>query len=977
MAQIADHRDLLTAYTPGSLPASERIVRVYQNEMLRSAFLLTGAPEPAVRLARDAFLDFFRRLSRGNSPEDPRRGILQSLANVYLQRTSSADEDADAPSDGLAGAIVADVDRQRYRVEDARSRTLASLDLLDRPTRIGLVLRDFVALEEEPVCQMLDVVPFTLREWLHPARERIIDAAGGRPDASSRELLVHTATAAPRPNLWPEVLGPLERLYAEEDERRQRYTYAAAGAVALLMLLAGLWLFDVFPFGRGDGDDAAAIPTAGPTATPTATPEPTATPLPPPSLSSFAIPIGDVPGDLYVFAAGVQDGEEIVQQGWFDLQTETFSPDLVSDGVSSLDVSPDGRFLVRAERIDAEDRAFVVQDSSSGELLWEIPLSERFHHLAITQDRIYLVQATAGVVDGEGPLPPELQEYDLVTGELVRSWPDLIPSMQTAVTDFFTVTLHATPDGRRLYIGLEEFGTGPSNISSRTLASFSLPDMTFESSSVQTDSTSTRQFPFNFSFFDALVTPDGAFIYNVNINEDLIHFRSSSLNEDFDLALPIAPATGEPDLLRWTVSNDGRYLYLVAPLRREAVIVDLLARISVRSFALEFESGVEPLEERFITQSSIGIGFGSGLSLSPDGRYVYMVGNTPDDVIGGFLNQSTIWTIDISTWTVIRSQKIEGLVRSVGHLDGNLIIDTDLPPAPNEPNNRLLAIDPLTGEIVSQFSGEGLPEWTVNYFATAMPELYRSAYGRAAAIDGAGPADVEVESTLPRIAVFATDDAIPAGRGFDIAVHVLNPSDQQLLSGEPDDVRFDPGSTVAVALRHEDGAATDIFLVANRTEPGLYRASTTLLETGAWSAEITITASDGQSWSVSAAELVQITPSWEASDGNRYTLRVETDPQEPPVEEDVAVTARFVDIESGAPLPEGVDLAVSPPDELSVAFRSNGLGSTTQRVTLGDDGIYTGTVSFWAAGEWEISVRVPQETGSDLRIDAGSVRVGG
>ncbi|MEZ4570209.1 MAG: hypothetical protein R2849_07760 [Thermomicrobiales bacterium] len=76
MAQIVDHRDLLTAYRPGDMPASERIVRVYQNEILRSAFLLTGSAEGAVLLARDAFLGYFRQLLRGDAADDPRYDLL-------------------------------------------------------------------------------------------------------------------------------------------------------------------------------------------------------------------------------------------------------------------------------------------------------------------------------------------------------------------------------------------------------------------------------------------------------------------------------------------------------------------------------------------------------------------------------------------------------------------------------------------------------------------------------------------------------------------------------------------------------------------------------------------------------------------------------------------------------------------------------------------------------------------------------------
>ncbi|MEZ4522730.1 MAG: hypothetical protein R3A46_13955 [Thermomicrobiales bacterium] len=269
MAQIVDHRDLLTAYRPGDMPASERIVRVYQNEILRSAFLLTGSAEGAVLLARDAFLGYFRQLLRGDAADDPRYDLLRQLGHSFLAEPGADDSNnGDRPGNDLAGTISFEDGRQRYRVDDQRSRVLASLDLLERSTRSAIVLRDFNGLEEEQVCRILDEEPFGLRQKLHPARDRLRDAANAGPDQSVRELLVTAATSAPRPNLWPEVIGPLEEIYARENERRQRYTYLAAGFVGLLLIVAGLWLFDVFPFGSGDDGQAAAISTATPAPTP-------------------------------------------------------------------------------------------------------------------------------------------------------------------------------------------------------------------------------------------------------------------------------------------------------------------------------------------------------------------------------------------------------------------------------------------------------------------------------------------------------------------------------------------------------------------------------------------------------------------------------------------------------------------------------------------------------------------------------------
>src|SRR5690606_18269869 len=120
-------------------------------------------------------------------------------------------------------------------------------------------------------------------------------------------------------------------------------------------------------------------------------------------------------------------------------------------------------------------------------------------------------------------------------------------------------------------------------------------------------------------------------------------------------------------------------------------------------------------------------------------------------------------------------------------------------------------------------------------------------------------------------------------------------------------VRFDPASTAVMRLRHESGNADDLILIPTSSEPGLYRASATIEETGYWSVELTVTAADGTAWTVRNQRVFEAVPSFEASDGKRYILAIETDPDEPSVEEEVQVTARFVEIDSGDPLPPDED----------------------------------------------------------------------
>ena len=961
-------------------------MRVYQNELVRTAYLLTGTPEGAVLLARDGFLSYFRELVRGDTPDDPRLGLLQQVSRAFLvdscpEGAQRVEDNGDGPRQLLDATVALGAAQQRYRVEDDRSRVVGLLDLLDRETRLGLVLRDFNALDEEPVCQILDEIPFTLRQRLHPTRARIRDAAGvpsgTGPDHSTRELLVNAATAAPRPDLWPEVVGPLEEFFDEEDERRQRLTYAAAVGVAVLLLFAGLWIFDLLPFVSGDDDTAAVAPTAGPTATPTATPEPTVTPTPIPELSSFAIPQGDVPDRLFMLVNG--DGTSTQQSafGYFDVASGTFT-EYRLDGFGTP--SPDGRKLIGAA-VDlapdgSETSALIALDSTSTDLLWQSETPRTIYDMAIVGERVYLAVLPPSASDDEQVQAPELRAYDIETGALVETWTDTIPAIQTAISDFVLVHLFASPDETRLFIALEEFGSGPTIVSSRTLASYSLPDMTYESASIQSDSTASRQFPSDFAFYDSYVTPDGSFIYRVNVEDETVQFRSSDASEDLDLPLPFVQERGLNEDLQWITSNDGRYLYILSVQRAEVAMVDLLARRVARSFPLDFAPALETERADFRQQRTLGTGFGTGLGLSLDGRFLYFIGNSDSEAGTRNAEQTGLWTIDLATWTVTGKQELPGLALNLSSLDGRLIVLSELVSG-NATNVRSLSvIDPVTGAVLSTYEGAGLPEWTGGFFSYALHEYYRFIYGRAPAVDGVAYEDVAIESTLPRISVVASGETIPAGKSFELAVRALNPVDGQLLAEDAPEVRFAPDSTVIVRLIHAEGAGDAEILVTNQAEPGRFVGTSTLLETGYWNAEVTFTGVDGDTWTYTAREVFQIVPSWEASDGKRYILSVSADADEVVVDETVTVTARFVDIDDGEPLPEDTEIRADFPDEIQVNFASEGQGTANATLELNEEGVYEGPETFWTDGEWQVTVTFRLANGDAVAVEAGTITVG-
>ena len=363
--------------------------------------------------------------------------------------------------------------------------------------------------------------------------------------------------------------------------------------------------------------------------------------------------------------------------------------------------------------------------------MWESDRLRTIYSYAVSDDRIYVVTRSAAIVDGARMEQPELREYDLETGERLREWPDLIPSTQASFTSVVRIDLAISPANDRLFIMFDESGSGSPLFSTRSLVSYSLPEMIFESESFQ----ARPQFVTDRSFFDSFVTPDGEFLFTVDTAAETVLFRSSDPDRDIDLSLPFAEKPSRDDLY-WITSNDGRYLYLLALNRAEIAIVDLLSRRVAMSFPLEFSGDLAGSDVAFRNQRPVGSGFRAGLELSLDGQRLYALG-FDDERWTGMVEQSFLWTIDLQTWTVIDSRILRGAASNVSEIDGSLVVMGFDVLSTGSYSSRLFVFAPASADRVVPFDGEGLPESSETFFAFTLPMLYRIEYGRAAAVDHA------------------------------------------------------------------------------------------------------------------------------------------------------------------------------------------------------------------------------------------------
>ena len=217
------------------------LVDRFQRDLLRLAFVLTGSEAVALYLARDILLDVLTGLDLDDEEIDPKSwSQLQiALGRHYV---------AGADPEGQPG---------EEPVDDERTRLREAVELLSRPMRTALVLRDLGGLNERDIAAITGIELEELDDVLAWSRARLREAAGrfsGQPPA---RLLASLAVDAPQRDLWPELAPVIEE---RESIHKRRNRRLLAGALAFLLAFALgsiIWFLGDVPFvGGGETNDA-------------------------------------------------------------------------------------------------------------------------------------------------------------------------------------------------------------------------------------------------------------------------------------------------------------------------------------------------------------------------------------------------------------------------------------------------------------------------------------------------------------------------------------------------------------------------------------------------------------------------------------------------------------------------------------------------------------------------------------------------
>lgn len=170
----------------GDVSAYEELVRRYEQQAFRAAYLVCRDADEARDAAQEGFVRAWRALPRFRSGAEPRPWLMRIVANAARNRRRGSGRRAglalriaqDRPSDGAAPSPEAAV-----LAGERRTELLAALDRLREEDRLVLGLRWFVELGEAEMAEALGLPRGTVKSRLSRALGRLRqEMAGGGDD---------------------------------------------------------------------------------------------------------------------------------------------------------------------------------------------------------------------------------------------------------------------------------------------------------------------------------------------------------------------------------------------------------------------------------------------------------------------------------------------------------------------------------------------------------------------------------------------------------------------------------------------------------------------------------------------------------------------------------------------------------------------------------------------------------------------------
>ncbi len=661
------------------------------------------------------------------------------------------------------------------------------------------------------------------------------------------------------------------------------------------------------------------------------------------------------------------------------------------EGAERPAIAPDGRELYAVQRQEVGDEvrtAVAALETGSFRSRWRavidsLPTREVLdrpfevgYRLAVTRDVVYVARTRWGTTE-----PATLVALDRVDGFERRRWQVAFESRMVGNT-----ALYPAPDGASLALLAATNVGSPGRMDPRpetVLVRFRLPSG--EEEARQALGQSPDQFP----LWNARATPDGRVLYALGNSEGGggVELRLLDLATGVAerLALPIQPSAPDEWLpLQWTVSHDGRLLYMLGPSLDEVAVVDLVARRVVQSALLDVRPQAGRAQPSLLASAlaawrallapaALAKPYfeGASLQLSPDGARLYAVGAARDGMNAA--RPAGVWVVDTRTWRVaerwlpdIQPQKL--LLSG----DGSLLFVQQASGPLGSQGSPLRVVEASTG-------AERVVAAPVEGTLYSLAELYRETYGRSLA-PAPAPAPAAPAPVADLVLRVAPDVAVP-GDPVTVEARFVDPATGATVRPGQTDVRYDPPAQVAALLGWGRVDSHGLAVALAPAEYGVFQGRTQAPQPeewapGSWAAQVVATWPDGLKRRAVLPDALVVEPAFAGADGRRYRVVLSAEPT-PVADMPSPVRLALVDAETGAPLPDSVGLRDGLPDSVEAAFFAPMRGVTVQRLQPAGHGVYAGQVVLWAPGPWRVRVGFRPGSGPAVSFVAGVVQVTG
>ncbi len=171
----------------GDMRDYARLVNLYQDIALRTAYLMTNERQAAEDITQTAFLNALRNLHRFDVARPFRPWFLTILTNEARMYMRNQRRHATEALDPLLPAHGASLVTQVIQA-DERARIRAALARLEEPFRTAAVLYYFNDLSIDEVAEATSCRPGTVKSRLHTARNRLRDALSFGPAPAGETL---------------------------------------------------------------------------------------------------------------------------------------------------------------------------------------------------------------------------------------------------------------------------------------------------------------------------------------------------------------------------------------------------------------------------------------------------------------------------------------------------------------------------------------------------------------------------------------------------------------------------------------------------------------------------------------------------------------------------------------------------------------------------------------------------------------------